>query len=62
MPITPELILGTGGLAAFLLVVARELWKSHLAADKRESERADRAEARLEKFLQIIDEKTDVKP
>lgn len=61
MQIPFEIILGSGGLAAFLLVVARELWNSHKAADKRESDRADRAEARLEKFLNIIDQKTESK-
>lgn len=62
MPALPvEWFVGPVAALALALVIARELWRSHKAADAREVDRADRAEARLEKFLQIIDEKTESK-
>lgn len=51
MPIPIEVILGSGGLAAFAIWVVNELWKAHKASDAREQKRADDAEARLAAFI-----------
>ena len=46
-----ELIVGAGGGFVFAAFVANILWKAHLAADKREQDRADRAETDLREII-----------
>lgn len=54
MPIPIEVILGTGGLAAFATWVVNELWKAHKAADQRERDRTDALEKRLADVVDIL--------
>lgn len=39
---------------AILLVVGRELWRSHKEADQRERDRADAAESRLAAMVDVL--------
>jgi hypothetical protein len=49
-----EWLVGPVAALALLLVVGRELWKSHQAADQRERDRSDLLEKRLGEVVEIL--------
>ena len=50
-----ELIVGAGGGFVFAVWVVNKLWQAHLAKDKREEDRSDRLEARLDRIVDALD-------
>jgi hypothetical protein len=55
VPIPIEVILGSGGLAAFAIWVVNELWKAHKAADADVREQRDALADRLERVIGLAD-------
>lgn len=62
MPIPIEVILGSGGLAAFAVWAVNALWKAHLEQDKRERDRADALESRLNRIADKIERSPKSEP
>ena len=55
MPALPlEWLIGPVAALALALVIGRELWKAHVAADQRERERADALDARLDRIADAL--------
>lgn len=55
MPALPvEWLIGPVAALVLALVIGRELWKDHRAADKREQERADALDARLDRIADAL--------
>jgi hypothetical protein len=51
-----EWFVGPVAALAILLAVGRELWRAHREADKREQERADALDARLDRIADALAE------
>ena len=49
-----EWLIGPVAALALALVIGRELWRAHREADKREQDRADALDARLDKLADAI--------
>ncbi len=49
-----EWLVGPVAALALALVIGRELWKSHREADKREQDRADALDARLDRIAEAL--------
>lgn len=55
MPALPlEWLVGPVAALALALLIGRELWKDHKASDKREQDRADALDARLDRIADAL--------
>lgn len=54
MAIPVEWLVGPVAALALALVIGRELWKAHREADKREQDRADALDARLDRIADAL--------
>lgn len=55
MPALPiEWLVGPAAALTLALVIGRELWRNHLAADQRERDRSDALEKRLTDITEIL--------
>lgn len=54
MQIPIEVIVGPVGAVAVLIWIVDKLWKAHQAADKREQDRADALDQRLDRIADAL--------